>query len=272
MDNIRFPEFIASLENTKYPFIATARLSNGRVSFLEGTFLDAHLYSVSSAGRYYVSRVIVRSDQFTIYVGDSADPLRLSGTAAIPLTDSIIQLKDVNGRPGGVLVSEPSRLALVSVWGVGTHTFERSQTEFCVTCQMPVPDPGVSGLRLESGEILSGRVWLVGEDGVLLRTEATTDKDNNPVLRLRVDVVGDPLYLQRLCNPDDLFVPINPIRTIRVLNGVTMYDCEPDAYGNFNIQMNDALAADAALRVRTTSEGIVLTVEGTTPNNDDNPQ
>jgi len=36
--------------------------------------------------------------------------------------------------------------------------------------------------------------------------------------------------------------------------------------------MNDALAADAALRVRTTAEGIVLTVEGNTPNNNDNLQ
>lgn len=272
MDNIRFPEFIASLENTKYPFLPTAKLSNGRVSFLEGTFLDAHLYAIASTGRYYISKVVVQSDQFTIYVGDSADPERLSATVAIPTVDNVLQLKDVHGRPGGVLVSEAVRLALVSAWGVGTHTFERGQTEFCVTCQMPVPDPGVTGLRLESGEILSGRVWLIGEDGVMLRTEQSTDRDGNPVMRLRADVIGDPLYLQKLCNPDELFTPANPIRIIRVINGATTYDCEPDAYGNFNIQMNDALAADAALRIRTTSEGIVFSVEGSTPVTNINPQ
>lgn len=272
MDTIRFPEFLASLEDTKYPFLPTASLSNGRVGFLEGTFLDAHLYAVASSGRYYVSRVVVQSDRFTIVVGDDTDPERLSTSATIPVTDGVLQLTDANGRPGGVLVSEPSRLALLSAWGVGTHTFERAQTEFCVTCQMPVPDPGVTGLRLETGEILSGRVWLVGEDGVVLRTITDTDRNGNPVQRLRIDVVGDPLYLQKLCNPDDLFTPINPIRTVRILNGETIYDCEPDEYGNFNIQMNDALAADASLRIRTTPEGIVFSVEGTTPNTDINPQ
>jgi hypothetical protein len=272
MDNVRFPEFLASLETTKYPFVATASLSNGRVSFLEGTFLDAHLYSVASAGRYYISRVVVQSDHFIIYVGDSSDPLRLSGTVPIPTTTGVLQLKDIHQRPGGILVSEPVRLALLSAWGIGTYTFERNQTEFCVTCQMPISDPGVSGLRLETGEILTGRVWLVGEDGVLLRTETVLDQNNNLVARLRADVIGDPLYLQRLCTPDDLFVPVNPIRIIRIVNGETTYDCEPDEFGNFNIQMNDALAADAALRVRTTTEGILITVEGTTPTADNNPQ
>ena len=42
-----------------------------------------------------------------------------------------------------------------------------------------------------------------------------------------------------------------------------MYICDADDIGNFNIQMNDSLAADAALRVRTTTEGIVFQVEGT---------
>ena len=41
--DIRYPEFIKSLEQTKYPFVPTASLSNGSVFFLEGTFLDAHL-------------------------------------------------------------------------------------------------------------------------------------------------------------------------------------------------------------------------------------
>ena len=107
-------------------------------------------------------------------------------------------------------------------------------------------------------------MWLVGEDGVVLRTELTTDKDGNSVEVLRLDVVGDPLYLQRLCNPEELFSPVNPIRTLRVKQGEYTYDCVPDDQGNFTIQMNDSLAADAALRVRTTPAGIVITVEGST--------
>lgn len=268
MDSIRFPEFRASLESTTYPFVPTASLHNGQVGFLEGTFLDAHLYAVNSSGRCYISQVVVQSDQFTIYVGDATDATRLSAVSPIPLTQGVLQLVDGYGRPSGVLVSEPSRLALLAAWGLGTHVFEQAQTEFCITCQMPIPDTGVSGFRLESGEILSGRIWLIGEDGVMLRTERTTDAAGNNWWLLRVDVVGDPLYLQRLCDDASLFVPVNPIRTIRVChNGNFLYDCLPDEYGNFNIQMNDALAADAALRIRTISDGVVFQVEGSVPDN-----
>ena len=264
MAGIRHPEFIKELENTKYPFIPTAKLSNGTSAFLEGTFLDAHLYSVTGTGRYYISKVDVASDSVKITIGDSKEATRLTGEISMPVTEGIVRLVDVYGRSGGLLVSEPSRLSLLAAWGVGSHRFEQGQTEFCVTCQMPVPDPGVTALRLDTGEILSGKVWLIGEDGVVLRTELTTDKRGNTVELLRIDVVGDPLYLQRLCNPESLFTPVNPIRVLRIKQGDYTYDCEPDDQGNFSIQMNDATAADAALRVRTTPEGLVITVEGST--------
>jgi hypothetical protein len=268
MDNVRFPEFIRSLEDTKYPFIPTASLSNGQVSFLEGTFLDAHIYSVAGSGRYYISQAVVQSDSVTLYIGDASDPFRLSGEIALPSSSASVQLKDAYGRPGGILVSEPDRLALMSAWGLGTHRFSLNQTEFCVTCQMPIPDPGVSGFRLPTGEILSGSVWFIGEDGVVLRPEPSTDKNGNPILLLRVDVVGDPLYLQRLCESEDLFTPVRAVRFLRITDGNYSYLCTPDAYGNFNLQMNDALAADAALRIRTTTEGIVFEVEGSAVTND----
>ena len=264
MVGIRHPEFLDELENTKYPFIPTAALSNGTDTFLEGTFLDAHLYTVTGTNRYYISHVNVASDRMVITVGDANNSARMTGEVLLPITDDIVRLVDIYGRSGGMLVSEPVRLALLAAWGVGSHSFERRHTEFCVTCQVPVPDSGLTAIRLESGEILSGKVWLVGEDGVVLRTELTTDKDGNSVEVLRLDVVGDPLYLQRLCNPEELFSPVNPIRTLRVKQGEYTYDCVPDDQGNFTIQMNDSLAADAALRVRTTPAGIVITVEGST--------
>jgi hypothetical protein len=264
MAGIRHPEFINELENTKYPFIPTAKLSNGLDSFLEGTFLDAHLYSVVGTQRYYISKVTVTSDKMTIVIGDDNEATRLIGEVDMPIGESVVRLLDAYGRSGGMLVSEPARLSLLTAWGVGEHKFEQKQTEFCITCQMPIPDPGVTAIRLADGELLSGKVWLVGEDGVVLRTELTTDKDGNVVELLRIDVVGDPQFLQRLCSPEELFTPVNPVRIIRIVQGEYTYDCEPDEQGNFSIQMNDSLAADAALRVRTTPEGIVITVEGST--------
>ena len=266
MSGIRFPEFLQSLESTRYPFNATASLSNGRVTLLEGTLLDAHLYAVTGTNRYYISRVEVTSGGFTLVIGDSGGADRLFGVVTFPITEAVVRLTDVYGRSGGLLVSEPARLALISAWGVGTHTFERTQTEFCVTCQMPIPDPGVTGFRLENGQVVSGKVWWLGDDGVILSTEDTQDAQGNSVPQIRADVVGDPLYLQRLCEPTTLFEPINPIRLIRVKNqGELLFECAPSEQGNIHLQMNDSLAADAALRIRTTPEGIIIEVAGSTP-------
>lgn len=266
MTAIRFPEFLESLEQTKYPFVETATLSNGKVSFFEGTFLDAHIYAIEGTGRYYLAQVVVASDSFKIIIGDQTDPARLSGIINTPVTDEVVQLTDKYGRPGGCLVSSADRLAALAAWGLGTHTFERSQTEFCITCQITMPDPGVTGLLLPSGEILSGNVWLVGDSGVVLSTEQIEDSDGKTYSNIIVNCVGDPLYLQKLCKPEDLFTPVNPIRTIRVVNGAYTYDCDViNNDGRFNLQMNDSLAADTALRIRTTPEGIVINVEGSTP-------
>ncbi len=266
MTDIRHAELIRSLRETKYPFVPTASLSNGSVFFVEDTFLDAHIYAVEGSGRYYVSQVIVQSDKFVLYVGDTAFPLRLKGEVNLPISTGSIRLTDEHGRPAGLLVSTPDRLALISAWGIRTHVFEQGQTEFCVTCQVPAAYPGVTGMQTPDGQLSTGKVWLVGEDGVVLRTDSYINKQGEDVPVVRVDVVGDPLNLQRLCNPADLFVPVNPIRVIRVVNGDYTYDCYPDEQGNFNIQMNDDLAPDPALRIRTTAAGIVFSVEGSVIN------
>lgn len=259
---INHPEFRNELEDTKYPFVATASLSNGVDSFLEGTFLDAHIYAVTGTSRYYISKVIVTSSSIEIKIGDSNESERLTGTIAIPVTATAVQLKDEYERSAGILVSEPVRLALLSSWGVGEHTFEQGQTEFCVTCCMPVPEVGVTGLRLETGEILAGKVWLMGGDGVVIRKTQKENKQGDSVDLIQLDVVGDPLSLQKLCNTEELFTPVNAIRAIKVIQGDAEYTCDADETGNFSIQMNDSLVNDAALRIRTTPEGIVFNVEG----------
>ena len=118
---IRHPEFIKELEGTKYPFIPTARLSNGTDAFLEGTFLDAHLYSVVGTQRYYVSKVVVTSSNLSIVIGDDNEATRLTGEVTMPIDTDIVRLVDEYGRSGGMLVSEPARLSLLSAWGIGEH-------------------------------------------------------------------------------------------------------------------------------------------------------
>ena len=265
MAEIRHPEFIKELEGTKYPFTPVSTLSNGEVSFLEGTFLDAHIYSVTGTSRYRISSIVVSSSKIVINIGDADEAIRVTGEIPLPITSGTVKLTDIYSRSAGVLVSEPVRLGLIAAWGIGTHAFGEAEAEFCITCCMPVPDAGVTAIRLPSGEILSGKVWLVGEDGIVFQKTATTNKAGETVDLLEINAVGDPLFLQRLCNPEDAFSAVQPIKKIRVQdsNEDTLYECDADDLGNFNIQMNDSLAADAALRVRTSTEGILFQVEGT---------
>lgn len=265
MAEIRHPEFIKELEGTKYPFTPVSTLSNGEVSFLEGTFLDAHIYSVTGTSRYRISSIVVSSSKIVINIGDADEAIRVTGEIPLPITSGTVKLTDIYSRSAGVLVSEPVRLGLIAAWGIGTHTFSEAEAEFCITCCMPVPDAGVTAIRLPSGEILSGKVWLVGEDGIVFQKTATTNKAGETVDLLEINAVGDPLFLQRLCNPEDAFSPVQPIKKIRVVDssGDILYVCDADDIGNFNIQMNDSLAADAALRVRTSTEGVLFQVEGT---------
>jgi hypothetical protein len=127
---------------------------------------------------------------------------------------------------------------------------------------MPAPDPGVTGFKLADGSILTGKVWLVGEDGVVLQSSLPTE---DSLGEIRVNIVGDPLYLQRLCIDAQLFTAVNPVRVIRIINNGYTFDCHPDDHGNFTITVNNSLAADAAMRIRPTVEGLVIEVEGSTP-------
>ena len=269
MAEIRHPEFDRELENTSYPFVPSATLSNGTVNFLEGTFLDAHLYSVLGTSNYYISQVNVEATKVTITIADASEESLLTGEVSLPVQDGNVYLKDVYERPAGILVSEVSRLSLLSGWGIGLQEFTAEETEFAVTCCMPIPNPGVTAIRLEDGSLTSGKIWILGQEGCVLKASLQTDKAGNPFDVLELHAVGDPLFLQKLCDPEDLFSTIQPLTTLEIYQvdsadtETLVYTCDADSGGNFNVQMNDSEAPDTALRIRTTPEGIVVQVEGT---------
>lgn len=266
MVEIRHPEFLSELENTKYPFSPKSSLTNGDVSLLEGTFLDAHVYPVVGGDRYYLSRVEVSNQSITLSIGNLTTRVVASGSIDLPITDNNVALYDEHGRPAGIIVSEPLRLSTLIAWGTGSHVFEPRHTEFAITCQMPVPNPGVTGFRLPDGSVLSGKVWFVGESGVVLQAVDILNQQGNTERVIQISVVGDPLFLQKLCDPESLFVPANPVRVLRIVNNDYTFDSVPDDHGNFSISVNDSMAIDTALRVRTSTDGIVFEVEGSTPN------
>ena len=268
LDRVLFPAWRRENEPTKYPFSPRARLTNAAGLVLtEGTFLDASLFPVGAAGPLYLSKAVVTHEAAVLSVGDAADPARCTGTVRLVNPAADVPLADAVGRPAGLLVSEPARLTVIQSWGVGTHEFTPDDTEFCATCCVPTPEVGLRGVLLESGELLTGDVWLLGSDGVVLRGEDVTVPGpcgtQVPVTVVRVDVVGDPLFRRRLCQPGDLFATPNPVRAVRVVGpDGAEFEVTPDERGNLQLAGNNALAADTVLRLVPTPAGLTVELVG----------
>jgi hypothetical protein len=263
-----FPEWRKQNDPTKYPFSDRARLVNGsgRV-IVEGTFLDAAVHPVGVGSGVYLSKAVVTFQSATLYVGVPGDDAVASGEFSLLQPPDQVTLADAYGRPAGVLVSEGVRLALFRTWGVGTHEFEPADTEFAASCVFPTPEVGVRGVRLDTGELFVGDVWLVGDDGVVLRASTTRVPDpatglSRTVTDVRVDVVGDPLFRRRLCTPTDLFQTPRFIRRVRVVGPNDEFVCEPDAAGDLKLTTANDLAADTVLRIGNTAEGLLVHAAG----------
>lgn len=267
-ERILYPEWRKQNESTKYPFSERATLINsgGRL-VIEGTLLDAILYPIGGGEGLHLTKVTIDHQQVTVYVGDDRNEELCSGSFPLVNPDGEVSLTDEFGRPAGLLVSEGRRLGIFQSWGVGEHTFTREQTEFSATVCVPTPEIGVRGVRLETGEVFVGDVWLVGDDGVVFRTEnhAEPAKCAVPIRNLKVirmDVVGDPLFRRRLCTPNELFETPQFIKTIRVVGPNGEFTCTPDNVGDLKLWANNALAADTVLRVVSTDEGIAIGATG----------
>lgn len=247
---------------TKYPFsdVATLTTRDGRI-LVEGTFLDAALHPVGGRAGAYLSRVTLTHQTVTVWVGDDGGQLRASGTFELIRPPDLVQLADDLGRPAGVLVSESARLGIFQSWGVGDHDFTQAASEFCAGCCTPTPEVGLRGVRLDDGSILTGELWLVGEDGVVLRTSEET-VGGEAVTVVRVDVVGDPLFRRRLCTPEELFVTPRFVRTLRILHAGGEFTCSPDEYGNVRLAEDNGVTPDTVIRVRTTRDGVVIGMAG----------
>lgn len=267
-ERITFPEWRKENEPTRYPFAAHASLVNAEgLTIVDGVFLDASLYPIGHTGPLYLSKAVIDHESCELFVGDENDPELCSGSFPIVSPGNDVALVDRVGRPAGILASEAARLAIVQSWGVGTHEFDPDATEFCATCCVPTPELGLRGVLMEDGELLTGTVWLVGSDGVVLRGEtvevpgpcgATVE-----ATVVRVDVVGDPLFRRRLCVPRDLFATPDPVRKLRIIGpDDSEFTIVPDERGGVVMTGGNNLAANSILRLYTTPAGIRLELAG----------
>jgi len=263
------PEWRDYFEPTKYPFSDTATLSNNEAdqNFIpEGVFLDAALYPVGGRARLYLSKIVITADVATLYIGDPVNDELASGTVDLLSPGDLIRLVDVYGRPAGIFVSEASRLLTFQGWSTGEHVFDVSQTEFAARVCLPTPQIGVRGFELDDGSVVTGDVWFLGDDGVVLSHRVDEEPDpelptgTRPVNVIRVDVVGDPLFRRRLC--ENVFAGSLFLRTLTARQDCREVTCAADENGNISINVGSQDAPDTILRVRATAGGVIFETVG----------
>jgi len=246
------PEWRNSHELTNYPFHDTATLSNGVQFIPEFTLLDAIIHPVGGQHGAYISRVDVDSEYVTVHIGDNGTQQRCYGTFQRHTTPESLRLVDNYGRPAGLLVSDGIRMAAFAAMSDGQHTFRPEHTEFVASVVMPQPAPGLRGFILDDGSVVTDDVWLMGDDGVVLRAESPTT--------IRVDVVGDPLSRRRLC--DTTFEIPQFVRRITVRSGGHEQAYDVPESGEFSITTAHQDAVQPVLRVRTVDGALEFSAAG----------
>lgn len=234
----------------------------------ESLFLDATFYPIGGGERLRLSRVTVDHQEVTLFIGDDVTEHLASATFDLVSPPDNLAFQDVYDRPAGLIVSEAARLAVFQAWPTGSHAFSVDQSELAATCCIPTPEIGVRGFLTEAGDLLTGDVWLVGDDGVVLSKETIVDSRAGVLGGvqtyevIRVDIVGDPLFRRRLCQGNNNFVSPRLLQQLTVQDGCRKVVCLPDEYGDFKISVGHQDAVDTILRIRSTPAGLVIEAVG----------
>jgi hypothetical protein len=244
------PEWQDDLKDSRYPFTDSSSLESPEgVSIDKDMFVDAVLYPIGYSAPIYLRTIAAEARLVTFTISDATNTMVVTGAVDPFGTDDDIVLTDNYGRPAGLLVCGPDNIARLQAWPLGTYNFD-SNAEFVASVVIPMPESHLSGFILPDGTMMTGDVWFVGENGVVVRYDSDDDA-------IRFDMVGDPLFKRALCsNPEaanPLFITPNFLRTI---NGL-----RPDEHGNFFLTVNNKLAGDSILRIYPDATNNVVKIE-----------
>lgn len=239
-------------ERGKYPFAHSAKMTNGIVVLANNVFADARLYPVGGKVGQYISSIVKTDVLITINFSDPTQDLA-SAEISIPdvPTTTVVQITDIRGRVAGVLVTDSIRLATLVALPIGTHKFEREDTELDAVVVTPMPQPGVRSFILADDSVFFGDVWLVGGEGVILELDPA-DIDGRTIV---VHATGDPLFKRVIC--EDSATGFETPCFVSSINGIP-----PDEFGNFTITVCGIDAVDTVLRVVPSTSGLTIGVIG----------
>lgn len=264
-DGFIYPEWDLANETTNYPFNerATLKAKDGTI-LLPGMFYDAILHPVGGDVGMYLTKIEVTNNDATLYVGTDKNKVLCSAVISFSNLGSTVPLLDAYGRPAGALMARAGHLGTLQAMGVGTHEFKREATEFVANVCLPMPEVGLRGIILDDGTVFAGNVWIVGDDGVLVRT------DLSDLSSMRVDVVGEPLFRRRFFSQGSFPAAPWPVKKIRIVapnqsvTFTTNYNnpLALDKSTNLMIFGNDGKTQKPILRISDTEQGLQVSVVG----------
>lgn len=249
---ILYPDFREENATTRYPFAdsATLQANNSAFNIGQDLFIDAVFYAIGAGSGLHIARIETSAVQTKIVITDIDAVAEFTATySTLQPPENALEVVDQYGRPAGYLLSTPEKLASFGTQ-IATYEFDRVATEFAASVVIPAKERGVRGVKTPTSPLLSKDVWLVGDMGVQLNPTAPN--------RIRIDVIGEPLFKRALCEGNTDFPPRRYVKTI---NG-----CGPDAYGNFIVTPTRQAVADSILRVYPSVNGIVIEAVGRSPN------
>lgn len=219
MSEIRYPQWRDRNETVNYPFSQASSMENADGDVIpQGVFLDAIFYPVGGQENFYLSEIYVDIDTIRVYMGDDGSDRRAWAEYNRFDPPENLRFVDEYGRPAGLIVSDSFRLATFSAWSNGSHAFTLTQAAVVARCYVPAPGVGIRGFILDDGEIVSGDVWLVGDNGIVLSYDIGYSQERCGVTTsyptIRVDVIGDTLHRRRVCEGADAFETPRFIETV----------------------------------------------------------
>ena len=264
---VGFTEWRSQNRVTRYPFSEQSTLtSDDDKILLEGIFIDAILYPQGNAAGLFLSAITITADTVTFEISTDTVKGICTGIVTNIASADRVELVDSVGRPAGLLLSEGGNLKAVRAMGLGTHNFVRTAAEFCATVSVPTPSPSVTGFLLDDGSVVSGRVILFAENGVVIRTAQYPVEPicGTPYLQdnIEFNIIGDPLFRRRLCEGETDYNLPRPITNVEFKIGTKTITLPMTGFNDLQIKASNQAAEDTALRISNTDQGIDISVAG----------
>lgn len=250
-DNLEvFASWRDQAAQSKYPFTDFSEcLSVSGVPLPASLFLDVSLVSSQDARVQLVSLLPYETALLAVFQNEF-ETETFQAVLGITAGETASNLTE-NGRVCGLVVYDPSSVQYFLSKYSTAQVFQDS-AELCPRCIHVVVKPGVQSLA--AGDLLgnSGVVFLIGENGVVLRQvdlPLNTLAPNDPTKAIRVDVVGNPLYDAETCFTADSAVG---------LAATSINQVRPNSRGSLTLIV-DRRTSQSALRVAQGDDPSTLT-------------